>query len=100
MEFNSEIIYKNDLIQKLSDSLNQSVIERKDLLEQIDQFKEEVTQLQEQLQQTTKMVVEHECIPSEVIGTMDKQKVTNFTEPLNISTQVSTILITPIWCFT
>lgn len=55
------MVYKNDLIQELSESLNQSVMERKDLLEQIDQLKEKITQLQEQLQETTKMVIEHKC---------------------------------------
>lgn len=61
MEYNSIIIYKNDLIQKLSESLDQSVTERKELLMQIDRFKDDITQLQIQLQETSKMVDQHEC---------------------------------------
>lgn len=62
MEYNSAIIYKNDLIKQLSESLDQSVNERKELLQQVDVFKEEISQLQKQLQDTTKMVNDHKCI--------------------------------------
>lgn len=85
MEYNNEIIYKNDLIQKLSESLNQSVMERKDLLEQIDHFKEEVTQLQEQLQETTKMVVSHECIPTDKVDKIDNLKLIELSEAPKVS---------------
>lgn len=62
MEYNSAIIYKNDLIQQLSESLDQSVTERRELLNQVDIFKEEISQLQKQLQETTRMVNDHKCI--------------------------------------
>ncbi|XP_018561840.1 centromere-associated protein E isoform X3 [Anoplophora glabripennis] len=62
MEYNSAIIYKNDLIQQLSESLDQSVNERKELLKQVDIFKEEISQLQKQLQDTTRMVNDHKCV--------------------------------------
>ncbi|KAJ8933982.1 hypothetical protein NQ314_013662 [Rhamnusium bicolor] len=61
MEYNGAVIYKNDLIQQLSESLDQSVSERKELLKQVDYFKDEIAQLQMQLQETTKMVNEHKC---------------------------------------
>lgn len=85
LEYNTEIIYKNELIQKLSESLNQSVMERKDLLEQIDNFKEEVTKLQEQLQETTKMVVNHECMPSDVVDKFANLKLTELSEASKVS---------------
>lgn len=86
MEYNNEIIYKNDLIQKLSESLNQSIMERKDLLEQIDHFKEEITQLQEQLQETTKMVVDHKCTPTKPVDTVDNIKLIEMSEIPYVST--------------
>lgn len=88
LEYNTEIIYKNELIQKLSESLNQSVMERKDLLEQIDNFKEEVTKLQEQLQETTKMVVNHKCMPSDVVDKFANLKLTELSEAPKVSVLV------------
>lgn len=85
LEYNTEIIYKNELIQKLSESLNQSVMERKDLLEQIDHFKEQVTQLQEQLQKTTKMVVNHKCMPTDVVDKFDNLKLIELSEGSKVS---------------
>ncbi|KAG5898706.1 hypothetical protein JTB14_030655 [Gonioctena quinquepunctata] len=61
LEYNNVIIYKNDLIQQLTESLDQSVKERKDLLIQIDGFKDEILELHRQLQDTTKMVQLHQC---------------------------------------
>lgn len=71
MEYNSAIIYKNDLIKQLSESLDQSVNERKELLQQVDVFKEEISQLQEQLQETTRMVNEHKCVRETKQETVD-----------------------------
>ncbi|CAH0564692.1 unnamed protein product [Brassicogethes aeneus] len=61
LEYNDAILYKNDLIQQLSESLDQSVLERKLLLAQIDSFKDEIAQLQGQLEVTTEMVKSHQC---------------------------------------
>ncbi|XP_050311521.1 centrosomal protein of 290 kDa-like isoform X2 [Anthonomus grandis grandis] len=61
MEYNSAIIYKNDLIQKLSESLDQAANERKELLAQVETFKEEIAQLQNTVRETSKMVEEHQC---------------------------------------
>ncbi|XP_048520137.1 A-kinase anchor protein 9 isoform X2 [Dendroctonus ponderosae] len=63
LEYNSAILYKNDLIQQLSESLDQSVTERKQLLIQLDNFKEQVAQLQEKVIETYKSVEEHTCVP-------------------------------------
>ncbi|XP_076270535.1 uncharacterized protein LOC143202700 isoform X3 [Rhynchophorus ferrugineus] len=63
LECNSAIIYKNDLIQQLSESLDQSVFERKELLAQVENFKDEIAQLQIKLQETSIMVKEHQCTP-------------------------------------
>lgn len=49
-------------------------MERKDLIEQIDHFKEEITQLQEQLQDTTKMVLNHKCVSVQVMDAVDHGK--------------------------
>lgn len=49
-------------------------MERKDLMGQIDHFKEEITQLQEQLQETTNMVVQHKCMPVNELDTTDNVK--------------------------
>ncbi|KAJ8981747.1 hypothetical protein NQ317_004927 [Molorchus minor] len=62
LEYNDAIIYKNDLIQQLSESLDQSIGERKELLKQVDCFKDEIDLLQKQLQETAKMVNEHKCL--------------------------------------
>ncbi|XP_023019917.2 pericentrin-like protein isoform X8 [Leptinotarsa decemlineata] len=61
LEYNNVIVYKNDLIQQLTESLDQSVTERKELLMQIDRFKDEIMELQKQLQDTTAMVKKHQC---------------------------------------
>ncbi|XP_066145170.1 putative leucine-rich repeat-containing protein DDB_G0290503 isoform X5 [Euwallacea fornicatus] len=61
LEYNNAIIYKDDLIQQLSESLNQSVIERKELLAQVEDFKNQIAQLQQNLQETTQMVKDHDC---------------------------------------
>lgn len=78
-------MYKNELIQKLSESLNQSVNERTDLLERIDHFKEEISQLQEQLQETTKMVVNHKCGPTEVPENFENVKIVDLVEAPDVS---------------
>ncbi|XP_049819038.1 centromere-associated protein E-like isoform X3 [Aethina tumida] len=61
LEYSNAIIVKNDLIQQLTESLDQSVVERKLLLSQIENFKDEIAQLQIQLQETTEMVKNHSC---------------------------------------
>ncbi|KAJ8915115.1 hypothetical protein NQ315_000367, partial [Exocentrus adspersus] len=79
MEYNSAIIYKNDLIQQLSESLDQSVNERRELLKQVDVFKEEISQLQKQLQDATRMVNEHKCVKDTAIEDQNEE-VCNGTE--------------------
>ncbi|XP_057661015.1 cytadherence high molecular weight protein 2-like isoform X1 [Diorhabda carinulata] len=49
LEFNSEVAYKNDLIEQLTKSLSQSLKERTALLTQIDDSKNEITDLHEKL---------------------------------------------------
>ncbi|XP_030754420.1 A-kinase anchor protein 9-like isoform X3 [Sitophilus oryzae] len=81
LEYNSAIIYKNDLIQQLSESLDQSVSERKELLNQVELFKEEIAQLQTKLQETAIMVKEHQC----AVPQSDKiDKTDNVTAPVNL----------------
>ncbi|XP_030751546.1 interaptin-like [Sitophilus oryzae] len=81
LEYNSAIIYKNDLIQQLSESLDQSVTERKELLNQVESFKEEIAQLQSKLHETAIMVKEHQCAAprSDKIDETD-----NVTAPVNL----------------
>ncbi|CAG9773315.1 unnamed protein product [Ceutorhynchus assimilis] len=62
MECNSIIAVKNDQIQKLSESLDQTLSEKKELLNEVNGFKEEIAQLQQQLQETAKMVENHQCV--------------------------------------
>lgn len=50
------ILLKNELIHQLSESLDQSVAERRNLLNQICLFKEEIAVLKEKLEDTTKMM--------------------------------------------
>lgn len=70
LEYNSAINYKNDLIQQLSESLRQSVTQQKELNEQVENFKEQITQLQLQLQETSKMMENHQCaLPKSVPDT-------------------------------
>lgn len=54
-------------------------MERKDLLEQIDHFKEEIMQLQEQLQETTKMVEDHKCISVDHVDASNGVKILDLT---------------------
>lgn len=69
----------------MSESLNQSVMERKDLLEQIDHFKDEISQLQEQLQETTQMVVNHKCIPTDDADNCDNVKIIQLSEAPDVN---------------
>ncbi|CAH1116029.1 unnamed protein product [Phaedon cochleariae] len=74
-EYNNVIVYKNDLIEQLTESLDQSVTERKDLLSQISQFKEMIENLEDQLQKTRKIVEAHQCeISKQVTDGIDVAK--------------------------
>ncbi|CAH1963292.1 unnamed protein product [Acanthoscelides obtectus] len=61
LEYDSALVYKNDLIAQLTESLDQSVAERKELLNQIYIFKEEIASLKNQVQEATQMVAQHKC---------------------------------------
>lgn len=67
LEYNSAISSKNDLIQQLSESLRQSVTQQKELNEQVENFKEQITQLQLQLQETSKMMEDHQCALPQIV---------------------------------
>lgn len=67
LEYNSAISSKNDLIQQLSESLRQSVTHQKELNEQVANFKEQITQLQLQLQETSKMMEDHQCALPQIV---------------------------------
>nr|CAH7720570.1 unnamed protein product [Callosobruchus chinensis] len=61
LEYDSALVYKNDLIAQLTESLDQSVAERRELLNQITIFKEEIASLKNQVQEATKLVAQHKC---------------------------------------
>ncbi|VEN34276.1 unnamed protein product [Callosobruchus maculatus] len=61
LEYDGALVYKNDLIAQLTESLDQSVAERRELLNQICIFKEEIASLKNQVQEATKLVAQHKC---------------------------------------
>lgn len=94
MEYNSAILYKNDLIQQLSESLDQSVTERQQLLIQLDNFKEQVAQLQQKVIETSKMVEEHKCAQAESeIQPQNKEAKPNSEELLKLRNEVGDLQV-------
>lgn len=74
MEFQNAVAHRDDLIQQLTESLQQSVIHREELQRQSERFATEIIELQQKLVETTAIVNGHKCqIESEVPFSENKQ---------------------------
>lgn len=61
VEFQNALAHRDDLIQQLTESLQQSLIHREDLQRQGEKFANEIIVLQEKLSETTAIVKNHKC---------------------------------------
>lgn len=59
MEYHNAIVHKDEQIEKLTNSLQQSILNREEMKQH---FKNEVGQLQEQLEKTSNLLKEHKCL--------------------------------------
>lgn len=70
--------------------MDQSVFERKELINQVESFKDEIAQLQVKLQETSVMVKEHQCIPVKN-NQNSLENVTQQNDKLEVEVEVSLI---------
>lgn len=61
VEFQNALAHRDDLIQQLTESLQQSLIHREDLQRQGEKFANEIIELQQKLTETTAIVKNHKC---------------------------------------
>lgn len=61
VEFQNAISHRDDLIQQLTESLEQSLLNREELQAQSRKFAEEISLLQRQLTETTEFIKQHRC---------------------------------------
>lgn len=61
MEFQNAVSHRDELIQQLTESLQQSLIHREDLQRQSEKFAADIIELKEKLSQTTDTVKNHKC---------------------------------------
>ncbi|XP_063915449.1 pericentrin isoform X3 [Zophobas morio] len=59
VEYHNAIVHKDEQIEKLTNSLQQSILNREEMKQH---FKNEVGQLQEQLEKTSNLLKEHKCL--------------------------------------
>lgn len=62
VEYHNAIIHKDEQIEKLTNSLQQSILNREEMKQH---FKTEISQLQEQLEKTSNLLKEHKCAKTE-----------------------------------
>lgn len=61
VEFQNAVAHRDDLIQQLTESLQQSLVHREDLQRQSEKFATEIIDLQQKLSETTEIVKNHKC---------------------------------------
>ncbi|KAJ3623780.1 hypothetical protein MTP99_017443 [Tenebrio molitor] len=59
VEYHNAIVHKDEQIEKLTGSLQQSILNREEMKQH---FKNEIVQLQEQLEKTSNLLKEHNCL--------------------------------------
>jgi hypothetical protein len=59
VEYHNAIVHKDEQIEKLTGSLQQSILNREEMKQH---FKNEILQLQEQLEKTSNLLKEHNCL--------------------------------------
>lgn len=71
VEFQNAVAHRDDLIQQLTESLQQSLINREDLQRQCEKFATEIIELQKKLTETTEIVKNHKCHIKETETTIE-----------------------------
>lgn len=61
MEFQNAVEHRDDLIQQLTESLQQSLAHREELQRQSEKFAAEIIELQRRLVETSEIVKQHKC---------------------------------------
>lgn len=80
VEFQNAVSHRDDLIQQLTESLQQSLVHREELQKQGERFAAEIIELQSKLVETTEVIKEHKCAATyEVTDNSESEKNTQLT---------------------
>ncbi|GJQ85469.1 hypothetical protein Trydic_g23892 [Trypoxylus dichotomus] len=60
-EFQNAVVHRDNLIQQLTESLQQSILNREELQQQSENFAKEISLLQKQLSETSNVIKQHKC---------------------------------------
>lgn len=61
VEFQNAVAHRDNLIQQLTESLQQSLVNREELQQQSENFAKQIVDLQNQLVETTNIIKMHKC---------------------------------------
>ncbi|KAI4457254.1 hypothetical protein MML48_8g00009887 [Holotrichia oblita] len=61
VEFQNAVVHRDNLIQQLTESLQQSILNREELQQQSENFAKEISLLQKQLSETSNIIKRHKC---------------------------------------